>query len=735
MSQGVVSEPLRAPGAHRFAPGPEGFDCLAPELPARKSEICFTLYNNLLGFGLRTARCFRWARLAVHLLPAALRRTLSKDGGAEVPKSMRFVRSRTPGALCFLCIVLAGTWADAQWVISGRVVDEQGVGVPNVNIDLNDSTGTGVPLSGDVTDLAGNYSATIAAAIPAGFYDIVYRVGPGVALFPQTVTGVFLAGDTTQPDVTLLAGSFFSGRVIDELGVGLEEVDLDFFDGTGQLFPSSNDATDSLGFFQVLVLPDVYTIEVEPTANTPGGPYVTGLLHDVSLLSDVAMGDVVLRFGYPVSGVVQDAVGQPIVGADVDVIDPVTDQKLEIADDNSDASGVIQILVPEGDWIFEVDPPVGPPLVPQLLPFTVSAPPAVNDLGIITLPQGVIVSGTTQDNMGTPVPDVDLDFILSATQIEIPTAQDNANSMGVFAVPVEPETYDIAFRPPFVTGLAPRVLVNTAVLTATDLGGVVLAPGFALEGNVTDGNLQPVLGVEVELEDSVSGQSIYTFGNDTDALGNYGIRVEGGTYDVSFIPPAASGLPTFVAPNVVINADTILDAQLAGVAVTPPVINLVCAGNGMTAELAWGNGALDYDAVVIERDGVQVASLLGSDELFTESGLLPATYSYSVTAERGGQLSTPAVCSVTIGNGAQFVRGDANQDGSVNLGDAVRILDALFGANPISCNDAGDTNDDGQLNIADAVFLLGYLFSSGDDPPAPFPAAGADPTADALGCS
>ncbi|MBT6541498.1 MAG: hypothetical protein HOM39_08035, partial [Planctomycetes bacterium] len=50
------------------------------------------------------------------------------------------------------------------------------------------------------------------------------------------------------------------------------------------------------------------------------------------------------------------------------------------------------------------------------------------------------------------------------------------------------------------------------------------------------------------------------------------------------------------------------------------------------------------------------------------------------------------------------------------------------------CDNAADSNDDGTLNIADAIALLSYLFSGASAPPAPFPDCGIDPTVDALEC-
>ena len=82
-----------------------------------------------------------------------------------------------------------------------------------------------------------------------------------------------------------------------------------------------------------------------------------------------------------------------------------------------------------------------------------------------------------------------------------------------------------------------------------------------------------------------------------------------------------------------------------------------------------------------------------------------------------------------------FIRGDSNDDGVLNVSDAVFTLSFLFiGDEQPECLAANDTNDDGTLNITDVIRTLNFLFLGGTDaPPAPFPDPGADPTRD-LGC-
>jgi len=83
-----------------------------------------------------------------------------------------------------------------------------------------------------------------------------------------------------------------------------------------------------------------------------------------------------------------------------------------------------------------------------------------------------------------------------------------------------------------------------------------------------------------------------------------------------------------------------------------------------------------------------------------------------------------------------FVRGAVNpSDREVDIADAIFVLDYLFaGGEPPGCMDSADINDDGIIDIADPIALLAYLFAQGPPPSDPFPAAGADPTPDGLGC-
>jgi hypothetical protein len=83
----------------------------------------------------------------------------------------------------------------------------------------------------------------------------------------------------------------------------------------------------------------------------------------------------------------------------------------------------------------------------------------------------------------------------------------------------------------------------------------------------------------------------------------------------------------------------------------------------------------------------------------------------------------------------RFIRGDSNQDGRVDLADAIRTLDFLFQDGQVDCHDAADADDGGSINITDPIYTLLFLFSAGAPPPAPGPVeCGRDETTDRLEC-
>lgn len=83
----------------------------------------------------------------------------------------------------------------------------------------------------------------------------------------------------------------------------------------------------------------------------------------------------------------------------------------------------------------------------------------------------------------------------------------------------------------------------------------------------------------------------------------------------------------------------------------------------------------------------------------------------------------------------RFERGDVDDNGSLQINDAIQILNYLYtGGYSPDCIDAADIDDDGSVQINDAVMLLNYLYNGGPAPAFPHQTFGLDPTADGLSC-
>lgn len=84
---------------------------------------------------------------------------------------------------------------------------------------------------------------------------------------------------------------------------------------------------------------------------------------------------------------------------------------------------------------------------------------------------------------------------------------------------------------------------------------------------------------------------------------------------------------------------------------------------------------------------------------------------------------------------AEFRRGDVNADGTIDVTDAIGLLEYFFlGAHAPECSKAADADDNGRLNLGDAVSILLHLFGGAASLPEPFGDCGGDPSPDDLPC-
>ncbi len=123
----------------------------------------------------------------------------------------------------------------------------------------------------------------------------------------------------------------------------------------------------------------------------------------------------------------------------------------------------------------------------------------------------------------------------------------------------------------------------------------------------------------------------------------------------------------------------------------------------------------------------------GRAEYSCQDGLVTSqTYACPQGCKEGQCITsaTKEVIKTIIPCEAPFIRGDANQNGNVDISDTVYISRVLQGEYQLKCQDAADANDDSYVDEKDYQYLLSFLFEGGPKPPEPYPFPGVDEVCD-----
>lgn len=157
-----------------------------------------------------------------------------------------------------------------------------------------------------------------------------------------------------------------------------------------------------------------------------------------------------------------------------------------------------------------------------------------------------------------------------------------------------------------------------------------------------------------------------------------------------------------------------------------------------------GGGAPLYtrkaDANVANTPDLAFSAKYESVHHFLTIDITPEKLEVVATRANGDALDRFSISKQGEKPPTHFIRGDANENGAVDLSDAIVILNYLFhskDAEPATvppCMAACDANHSGGISLADPVFLLSYLFANGPVMEAPFPDCGAVTGIDDVGC-
>jgi hypothetical protein len=156
--------------------------------------------------------------------------------------------------------------------------------------------------------------------------------------------------------------------------------------------------------------------------------------------------------------------------------------------------------------------------------------------------------------------------------------------------------------------------------------------------------------------------------------------------------------------------------------------------NNILGYIGWGSGT---PALL---GGAVAAGFWAGEALVSTEGILPgSSLTRDLDAPGAASWRLDPTPSLGLPNEEKppewnFVRSDCNQDGGVDISDAIATLQFLFiGGFHVECEDAADSNDDGTLDISDAIYILGFLFLGGSQHKPPL-TCGTDGNGDTLGC-
>ncbi len=243
----------------------------------------------------------------------------------------------------------------AGFPVSGRLVDEGGNGVENVNINAVESASRAVVrLANDSSEPDGTFRVVVSA----GTYDFQYKPPACSGLAPDSQDNVTVSAATTLPDKTLVVGVHAMGRVVDQAAAGVANVDLDFMiAGTGKKIYTPNDLSDAAGNYDVLLPPDSYDIDYIPAAGVPLRP---AHRYGESLLVDRTLPDTVLPPGVLVSGTVVDSRDlSPVSGTRVEFYAPGSASPDFTPHNRTHGDGSYTVSVDAGTWDLLYTPPPG----------------------------------------------------------------------------------------------------------------------------------------------------------------------------------------------------------------------------------------------------------------------------------------------------------------------------------------------------------------------------------------
>lgn len=307
------------------------------------------------------------------------------DPGTAVPlapQRIQPVAAALPGPVDLGDILL-----DDATLVTGRVV-EAGTGAPltGIDLDVNDASLGSLFLRHDKTAADG----TFAMRVVPGSYLLDLEPPAGDPHVGRNLDVVLAMPSTDLGTMELAAGAFVRGRALRAAdSTPVAGVDVDVNDPVlGRLF-TPHDKTDTQGRFEVVApVRAGYSVDLEPVLATGLAPVRIKPVDLVAPATD--LGDIFLAGAVILQGTVRDPGGIPYPGADLDVLEAGTANKVFIKNDVTDASGFYQVAVAAGTYDVRIQPPRGSNLGWETTTaVAVQTSPTVVDFDLIPLLTGI----------------------------------------------------------------------------------------------------------------------------------------------------------------------------------------------------------------------------------------------------------------------------------------------------------------------------------------------------------
>jgi hypothetical protein len=137
--------------------------------------------------------------------------------------------------------------------------------------------------------------------------------------------------------------------------------------------------------------------------------------------------------------------------------------------------------------------------------------------------------------------------------------------------------------------------------------------------------------------------------------------------------------------------------------------------------------SLDKIITIIGKTYTVIRDFIGADNMagggwtfdWTESNLADdSLYFISATAIDATDRADMSTSLVQYKCGLDYLKGDYDDDGFVNVGDALYLSVHIYEGGPAPAGGAGraDANCDGNIDISDVIFIIKYVFEGGIEP-------------------